>query len=131
MVLLYALHEQWSIENDFNIFRELLCVTFIWNICNQFLAFVWIIHPQLNFDSGDNYLTLEQTKLLLITSIQLRSLGCILTSTVKTIYDTYKSDQLVPIPPNEKDIDCFEQVLRNKLAFDYFFIYLKFNNEFN
>ena len=45
IVLLYALHEQWSIEKDYSIFREILIVTCFWGGCNQLLTFIWVIHP--------------------------------------------------------------------------------------
>ena len=129
VALLWAIHEQWTIENEYNISKELLIVTCIWAFSSQLLALLWSQHPfwaqwRVWDSSGGGYLTMNQVRWYVYWILSIRSLGCIYASTLKNIYDSFKADQLVLLPPSETVTDHFEHFLRNQLAFDYFYKYL-------
>lgn len=43
VLLCWAMHAQWHIESDYNIFHELRSITILWFFCNTLLNFVWIL----------------------------------------------------------------------------------------
>lgn len=58
-----------------------------------------------------------------------RSTICILISTCKNVYDTFVIDQMVLRPPDENALDDLEMILHNTSALEYFYEYLKMQDE--
>jgi hypothetical protein len=43
VLLCIALKSQWQIDKEFNLFIELLLITFVWGGCNTIINYVWIM----------------------------------------------------------------------------------------
>jgi hypothetical protein len=55
----------------------------------------------------------------------IRSIFCIIITTCKNIYQSYTSDQLISLPPDEHSIEQLESVLHVPIAVKYFWEYLE------
>lgn len=125
-MLCWALNAQWQIESEYNIFVELLLVTVVWGICNTLINYAWIEDTHLL--DMDIRLSLNQLRWYDFTFLCIRSLFCILITSIKPIYDTYYHENLQVIPPDLSSLDHFENVLHNPVGIDYFFKYLEENS---
>jgi hypothetical protein len=91
-MLCWALNAQWQIESEYNIFVELLLVTVVWGICNTLINYAWIEDTHLL--DMDIRLSLNQLRWYDFTFLCIRSLFCILITSIKPIYDTYYHENL-------------------------------------
>ena len=57
--------------------------------------------------------------------IFLRSIGSIIITSFKNIWDSFQPSQQIIIPPDEGKIEDLDMVLRNTLPLDYFYNYLE------
>lgn len=117
-----ALNAQWHIEPEYSIFWETFSVSMIWLLLNTMFTFSWIFETNV---FGPDPMTLNELNWFLFTIISVRSLFLILVSSIYTLYQSYKSDQDVLIPPDVRTIVELEQVLHNIIAIDYFYEYLE------
>lgn len=84
VLLCWALNAQWQIESEYNIFVELLLVTVVWAVSNTLLSYSWIINE--NFDEK---LSLNQLRWYDFTFLLIRSLCCIIITSIKPIIDSF------------------------------------------
>jgi hypothetical protein len=87
VLLCWALNAQWQIESEYNLFMELLLVTCVWGGCNTLINFSWIIdlnviHPSLK-------LSLNELRWVDFFFLTIRSLFCLLITSIKPIIDSY------------------------------------------
>ena len=87
VLLCWALNAQWQIESEFNMFVELLLVTVVWAICNTLINYAWIEDTHLI--NGSQKLSLNQLRWYDFAFLSIRSLVCILITSIKPIFDTY------------------------------------------
>ena len=127
ILLLVALHTQWNVESDYSIFKEILCITVAWMFCNSAINFVWILNGTII--TNGNFLTISSLRWFNFTFILIRSLSCILLSTVKNVWDTFHMDQMVLRPPDENALNDLEMILHNTSALEYFYDFLKMQDD--
>ena len=53
-----------------------------------------------------------------------RSIGCILISTVKNIYQSYFPEKVMLVPPDEKHIESIESLLQIEKAVEAFYSFI-------
>ena len=124
VLLCCALNAQWQIESEYNLFLELLLVTIVWGSCNTLINYIWIIDRSLQ--DPDTYLSMNQLRWVDFIMLSIRSLFCILLTSIKPIYDSYMSEHFQIVPPvDNMSLDQFENILHNPVGIDYFFSYLE------
>ena len=103
---------------------ELLLVTIVWGLCNTLINYAWII--DLTVTDPNVQLSLNQLRWVDFVMLSMRSLFCILLTSVKPIWDSFSSehDQILP-PADNNSLDQFENILHNPVGIDYFFRYLE------
>lgn len=103
---------------------ELFCVALVWGVCNTLINYAWIIDKSLS--DPDMNLSMYQLRWVDFIFLSIRSLFCILLSSIKPIYDTYNAEQNQIIPPvDNMSLDQFKNILHNPAGIEYFFSYLE------
>lgn len=106
-------------------------VSIVWILSGQLIESYWLgvhwtryrVWDQTNAKNLQN-IPFDELRWYLGDTLILRSWLCMLISTVKNIYDSFRVDQIVPIPPSEYQIQDLEQILHIPIAFDYFHEFL-------
>lgn len=121
-LLFKAIEAQWTIDAEYNIFYEILCVTIVWFVTTSIKNYAWAIDKE-NLDTGVTFMKLSLVDLrqLDFALATTRSLLCICITTIKNIYDSFTADDIVYLPPDERSIEKLEGVLHNPVAIDYFY----------
>lgn len=101
-----------DIKNDFSIIRELQIVFITWFICNNAAVGLYV------FDV--HYVAKQCAKYFLLS----RCLLTVMISTFVPIYQTYKGNAFIPIPPNRESIENIDMVLHIPIAASAFYEYL-------
>lgn len=127
ILLLWALYYQWHVEADYSIFNEILLISITWIFCNSAINFVWILNGTI-ITKGE-FLTINHLRWYNFSFITGRSTVCILISTCKNVYDTFVIDQMILRPPDENALDDLEMILHNTSALEYFYDFLKDQDE--
>ena len=126
ILLCWAMHAQWYIEREYNIFFEIFLVSCNWFFCNSLSNYIWIFDQDIfGFFIHGETLPLNTLRWIDFACLTLRSLGCILITSLYNIWASFSLDQMILIPPDERSIDQFEMVLHNPVAIDYFYEYLE------
>ena len=108
--------------------KEMILCGFVWIFTSQLFnicaALQWNLFEVTDSLLGDSLDTLNQEKWHTYVSLTVRSILMIGISTIKSLYDSYHVDQLVPIPPDEDVIQHFETTLHIPKAIESFHDYL-------
>jgi hypothetical protein len=120
------MHAQWYIEKEYNIFIEIMLVAITWFASNSVMNYIWIFDKNiLGLFLPSYYLPLNELRWVDFLALTIRSFACIVISSIYSIKESFKSDQMILIPPDERSIENFELVLHNPVAIDYFYEYLE------
>lgn len=108
-------------------FKELLAITIVWTVVGQLICADWLfIDYNLNLTfSGRERALIDQTRWIDYTLLSIRSILCILISTVKNIHDSCHQGKMILIPPDASNLDKLEMLFNFEVAIDHFYTYLE------
>jgi hypothetical protein len=91
ILLCWALHAQWYIEKEYNIFAEIFFVALTWFFCNTVMNYIWIFDKNLfGMFFRSNALPLNELRWVDFATLTIRSLGTILITSFFNIRESYK-----------------------------------------
>jgi hypothetical protein len=91
ILLCWALHAQWYIEKEYNIFIEIFLVAINWFLCNTVMNYLWIFDKNLfGIILNSNSLPLNELRWADFITLTIRSLGCIFISSLFNIKASFK-----------------------------------------
>lgn len=90
LLLCWAMHAQWYIDKEYNIFIELFWITVNWFFCNSIANFIWITDRSMfKIILNNSQLPLNELRWVDYACLTFRSLGCILITSIHSIWTTY------------------------------------------
>jgi ABC-type microcin C transport system permease subunit YejE len=89
----------------------------IWLFCNTISVGLFVFDDNLKM------------RVFAFYFLVLRSLLIVLITTVKPLYQTYKGNVYIPIPPTKDSIDSIDMVLHIPIAANFFYEYLERSND--
>jgi hypothetical protein len=91
ILLCWALHAQWYIEKEYNIFAEIFFVALTWFFCNTVMNYIWIFDKNIfGMFFRSNALPLNELRWVDFATLTIRSLGTILITSFFNIRESYK-----------------------------------------
>jgi hypothetical protein len=99
-----------KIQNDFSIIRELQVVFTAWFIGNNVSLGIYVLGASVNYYA--------------IYFLIARSVITVLVTCVQPLWQSYKGNHYIPIPPPIDGLDKLDMVLHIPLAADAFYEYL-------
>jgi hypothetical protein len=95
----------------------------VWGTCNTLINYSWIIDQSLT--NPEMKFSLNQLRWVDFFFLTVRSLFCILITSIKPIYDSYQQEGVVIMPLDNHSLEEFENILHNQTGIEYFFKYLE------
>ena len=121
ILLLVALNSQWQIESEYNIFKEIFIIFIIWFGLGTLINSMWII----NNSSSSLKLPLNYSRWTDFLFVSLRSVLSIFFSVATNLYQSYREDQVILVPPDERNLETLDKALHTEVAIFYFYEFLE------
>jgi hypothetical protein len=128
-----SLYLQWGIEPQYSIKNELICVLIIWSFfsnCATGFGVIGLNPFRIDeWDQETGKLSIYQQRWVFYMFYTFRSFFCIISTSIKPLYDSYHFDQIVLMPPSEENIKNLELALHQREAVMYFYRFLESNEK--